>query len=85
MSDKFAVLALALLCLRTAYGVNLENLCKNDFFSYKNVLVNSFFRFEERAFLPSAHTYMIDIYENCEKDQFDDTSTRDRALELKNE
>ena len=85
MTQKLAVLGLTLFCLSSAYGAELENLCKNDFFSYKNVLVNSFYRLLERAVLLPAPFYLIDIYDNCEDDRFDETATRDRALELKNE
>lgn len=85
MTHKLTVLSLTLLCLSGVYGVELENLCKNDFFSYKNVLVNSFYRLLERAVLLPAPYYLIDIFDNCEDDRFDDTATRDRALELKNE
>lgn len=84
MTHKLAVLSLTMLYISCVYGRELENLCENDFFTYKGVLVNSFFKLLERAILLPAPNYMIDIFENCEQDRID-PATRDRALELKNE
>lgn len=83
MTHKLAILAV--LCLASSNGLELENLCEKDLFSYKNVLVNSFHRRIEHAVLLPPPFYMIDIYDNCEDDRFDDTATRDKALEIKNE
>ena len=92
MTHLLAILSMAMLFLASfdAYpfsdDLELENLCENDFFSYRNGKVNSFYREPASAVLLPAVNYMIDIFDDCKEDEdrFDNPATRDKALEIKN-
>lgn len=74
---------LAILCVASASGVELENLCSSDAFEYNGVLVNAFHRLQQSVTFESMSHYLINDTVKCDYFEFKNRTNFWEVLKIK--
>ena len=79
------VLILAMLCVASVACVKLENICSDDSFEYKGVLVNAFHRVKLNITFQPLSFYLINDSVKCDPAEFKNKANFLKALKTKHE
>lgn len=76
-----------ILCLSSAVGVQLENLCSDDFFNYRGLLVNAFYRADQISDLTPMKYFIIAEWSSfnffTDKTKYPDSDLRGEMEQIK--
>lgn len=83
--NKSLVLSVVLCVVWSVNCIELENLCKNSHFQYKDVSVNAFYRKSLNRTLNRVGYYSIELLDDCESGYYKNETNSEEVARIKSE